>query len=63
MTPNVQLPRPESYQDWRQWAAALLVALVQTTPPTVTGAKAGNVALTNLLKALTESGLVDDQTT
>jgi hypothetical protein len=29
----------------------------------VTGAKAGNVALTNLLKALTESGLVDDQTT
>lgn len=63
MNPQNPLPRPESYTDWREWAAALLVALAQTSPPAVTGAKGGNVALTNLLKALTESGLVDDQTT
>lgn len=57
------LPRPESYTTWQEWAAALLVALGEDRPPQVTGAKGGNVALTNLLKALTEIGVVDDQTT
>jgi hypothetical protein len=59
-----QLPRPEQYNDWKEWARQLLAALQsQTAVPTVKGAKGGNVALTNLLQALAQSGVVDDQTT
>lgn len=57
-----QLPRPEMYDNWKTWAAALLAALGTESPPAVSGAKGGNVALTNLLKVLAEQSVVDDQT-
>jgi hypothetical protein len=59
-----QLPQPEMYPDWKAWASAVLVALQsEEEVPSVTGAKAGNVALTNLLQALEDAGLIVDNTT
>jgi hypothetical protein len=59
------LPRPEMFIDWKEWAAAVLVALQQqeAEAPEVTGAKGGNAALANLLVALEDAGLVVDNTT
>lgn len=36
---------------------------VPTTKPTITGAKAGNAALTSLLSALAAMGIITDSTT
>jgi hypothetical protein len=61
---QLQLPRPEQYSNWQDWARALLAVLqAQSVRPAIKGAKGGNVALTNLLQALAQSGVVDDQTT
>ena len=43
-----------------RWSFA---AIVNTTPPTITGSRGGNAALGNLLSALEDAGLIKDSTT
>lgn len=54
---GVSVSRP-----WVQWFAAI-AAKLSSAPPTVTGSRGGNVALTNLLAALNAAGVVIDNTT
>lgn len=47
---------------WIEWFQAVTVAL-SSDVPTVTGARGGNVALTNLMTDLATLGIVVDNTT
>ncbi len=46
---------------WMKWFQKISIQLSSTTP--ITGAKAGNAALTSLVTTLAAKGIITDQTT
>lgn len=69
--PPVRTPFPEAAapnafsRAWIQWFQSITDKFnaLFANPPVVTGSRGGNVALTNLLKVLSEQGYISDKTT